>query len=318
MFSQEPPPPRFVMNVNTGKWKKQVVTLKPRPRTSVQHIQNSLDHVLHHAMYFSKPKQNSDGKGQRAPVDVAKQIEAFELRRQGGLRRLNSISPSAHLNTNPICGLLCGVPLYDIFDAFAQIKKDEFEQLELQQQRQPREQQESEQQEQAMACEEWPSVRITVNDLYVVCSALVRVLVSESYLRSMFYMLPTYQEDETVEFSSFFSFLVEQAFHPELDRNVDALFSAFDPNKTGLISAATLTAPVFLAFAELNLFGNLRGEWERMAATLEVTNGVDLRVVNNVRLLTPAATRAVFCASKVLYRAIEAVDLDGSHLKRTP
>lgn len=300
MFSQKPSPPRYVLNVDTGKWSKQVVVPETKPKESMPNIQSTLDLLLYHAMHTAKTQLEEEGKRTRVVPDVAGQIATFEARHNIHANALRSFSLSRRGGccSNPVVGLLCGIPLYDVYTALTKRKGEEWD---------------------TYGGEPDPNklLRLSLDELFDVCTSLVKPMVNYSYVRDMFTMLPSDGEDDdnSVPLSCFFSFLVENAFHPTLNRNVEALFRAFDPEGTGVISEATLASPVLNAFAELNLFGHLRGEWERMASTLEIVGNIDYRIVDNIRLLTPEATRAVLCSSPILYDAMENVDLDGSKLK---
>ncbi|ORC84163.1 uncharacterized protein TM35_000481240 [Trypanosoma theileri] len=292
-LTQEPPPPRYVLQVSTGKWHRKSASSKVFKKAEGENMQNSLDYFLRKAMYTSVSTTCDNNKTDSSPEDVIKEIDQFEVRHCGEPLHRHSF-PSALTEVNPIVGLLCGIPLYEIHDALLQKKASELQR---------------QQQQQNYCCHSEP-LRLTLDELYDTCVQLVSTMVSYEYLQRMFSTLPTYSQDNSVLLSAFFSFLVERSFHPRLNHNVHAIFKAFDPEKTGVISVAVLSPPVFLAWAELNLFGTLRGDWEKMAAALEKANGVDLSIVDGNHLLTPEATRAVFCASDLLYKAIESVEMD--------
>ncbi|EKF30852.1 hypothetical protein MOQ_005323 [Trypanosoma cruzi marinkellei] len=294
MFVQQPPPPRYVLQVSTGKWQEKSISKSTGPMKETKRLQNSVDYFLKRAMCASVPIAKNDTNPVGESTKIMKELDLFEARHFGSKSRYSLFLPTS-INVNPIIGLLCGVPLYHICDALIQRKDAERQTL------------------QDENCNVG-AMRLSFDELYDVCIQLVPNMVSEEYLRRMFLALLPSNGEDSLLLSSFFSFLVENAFHPTLDRNVNALFGAFDPDGTGVISAATLTSKVVLAWAELHLFGNLRGEWDKMAAALELTNGVDLRIVDGAMLLTPAATRAVFCALNTLYVVMESIDMDGRHL----
>nr|CCC93263.1 unnamed protein product [Trypanosoma congolense IL3000] len=296
MFGQEPPPPRYVLNADTGKWKKRVVAAERRVRPPAAATQSTLDISLYYTMHTSKTQMEEEGRKIRVPPDVAGQIAVFEGRHNSVVSRSFSTSRWATQLVSPVVGLLCGIPLYDVYAALVKQKGVEWEKY--------REEPDS------PAC-----LMLSMDELYDVCKGLVHYMVDYAYLRDMFMMLPFSDENESVKLSCFFSYLVESSFHPTLNRNVEALFRAFDPDETDVISEATLTGAVLGAFAELNLFGNLRGEWERMATSLEMAGCLDLRIVDNARLLSREAVRALFCTTQHLYMAMEAIDLDGSKVK---
>ncbi|EAN90857.1 hypothetical protein C3747_117g55 [Trypanosoma cruzi] len=294
MFVQQPPPPRYVLQVSTGNWQKKSILKSAAPMKEAKQLQNSVEYFLKRAMCASVPTSKNEDGSLCESTKIMKELDLFETRHFGSKSRYSLFLPTS-LQVNPIIGLLCGLPLYQICDALIQRKDAEWQ---------------ARKEENCSV----GALRLSFEELYDVCTQLVPNMVSEDYLHRMFIVLLPSEEEDSLLLSSFFSFLVENAFHPALDRNVNALFSAFDPDGTGVISAATLTSKVLLAWAELHLFGNLRGEWEKMAAALELTNGVDLRIVDGARLLTPAATRAVFCALNTLYVAMESIDMDGRHL----
>ncbi|RNF22117.1 uncharacterized protein Tco025E_03279 [Trypanosoma conorhini] len=294
---QQPPPPRYVLQVSTGKWRKQPASLSAGSVKEAEYLQNSMDYFLKRAMCASVPAAADSNHTPRLIAEAPKELEWFETRHCPRSSRVPSFS-SAPLDVNPIVGLLCDVPLYDTCDALVQQKGVMWERLQD-------------------GLLDDVALQLSFDEFYGVCERLVPNMVSREYLQRMFYLLLSGDEKDSLPLSSFFSFLVEHAFHPALDRNVDALFRAFDPDGTGVISAATLTSKVVFAWAELNLFGNLRVEWEKLAAALKVTNGVDLRIVDGARLLTPEATRAVFCASHKLYAVMESIDMDGPHLGKS-
>ncbi|KEG10877.1 hypothetical protein DQ04_03191010 [Trypanosoma grayi] len=298
MFTQEPPPPRYVLQISTGKWRRQTASPVLGASTGAENLQNSLDYFLRRAMYAPVSPVKDNSNSQQLPVEVLKQIEEFEKRHCGEPSRRFSLT-STFVEVNPIIGLLCGVPLYDLYDTLTQRKGSAWQR----------------QQHQGAS---GVALRLNLEELCDVCAQLVPNMVSCEYAQQMLSSVPGYREDDTVLLSSFFSFIVEHAFHPAMDRNVRALFRAFDPENTGVISVATLSPAVVSAWAELNLFGNLRGEWDKMAAALELANGLDLSIVDGATLLTPESTRAVLCASSILYNAMNSVDMDGSHLKPSP
>ncbi|RNF01690.1 hypothetical protein TraAM80_06813 [Trypanosoma rangeli] len=292
---QQPPPPRYVLQVSTGKWRSQPLSPDTGPIKGAEHLQNSMDYFLKRAMYASVRAANDGNCAQCLTAEAPKELEWFETRHCPKSSRGPSSAP---LNVNPIIGLLSGVPLYDICDALVKQKGVIWKR-----------------QEDGRL--HGAALELSFDELYDVCRQLVPNMVSREYLHRMFYLLLASEEKDVLHLSCFFSFLVEHAFHPALNRNVDALFKAFDPDGTGVISATTLKSKVIFAWAELNLFGSLRVEWEKMGTALELTNGVDLRIADGARLLTPKAARAVFCASRTLYTVMESIDMDEPHLNKS-
>ncbi|KAH9597503.1 hypothetical protein LSM04_000311 [Trypanosoma melophagium] len=293
-LTQEPPPPRYVLQVSTGRWRRKSALPKICRKAEGKNVQNSLDYFLQKAMYTSIPTTGDNNKSHSSPEDVIREIDQFETRHCTEPIHRHSFTSSV-LGLNPIVGLFCGIPLYEIHDVLLRKKFSVGQQQE---------------QQQHNCCYRSTPMRLNLDELYDVCLQLIPSMVSYEYLQRMFSTLPTYRQDNSVLLSSFFSFLVEHSFHPRLDRNVRAIFKAFDPEKTGVISVAVLSPPVILAWSELNFFGTLRGEWEKMATALEKANSLDLSIVDGNRLLTPEATRAVFCATELLYKAIENVEMD--------
>ncbi|CAJ1025295.1 hypothetical protein Q4I30_003823 [Leishmania utingensis] len=141
-------------------------------------------------------------------------------------------------------------------------------------------------------------------------------VLSDEYVVKMFTTLPSYDVDsDTTEALAIFTLLIEHRHHPRLNSNVEALFEAFDADAKGIVPAEVLHSEVLMAWATQHTFGNLRDQWQRLAAVIST----ERRRNSDMLPLMPSmasrsAIRAALCSVTAIYVAACSLDLDGGSL----
>lgn len=194
---------------------------------------------------------------------------------------------------NPLMGYVSGFPLYKIYETLRTIKKKELEGEDTNLASVP------------LSFEEFQVLVSTIGD---------KNLLSPSYLQKMFSSLPNYANStHSVQTFEFFSYIVENTYHPSLSRNVAMLFYAFGQD-SDLIPLVALHSRVVLAWAETNTFGNLRREWAKLAQALETVEKSifeDKLIVRHSLYLTSREVRALLCSDSLLWNVCNSIDMEG-------
>lgn len=194
---------------------------------------------------------------------------------------------------NPLMGYVSGFPLYKIYETLCKLKKKELEGEET----------------------NLASVHLSFEEFRVLVSTIGdKNLLSPSYLQKMFSSLPNYANSTlTVQAFDFFSYIVENTYHPSLSRNAAMLFYAFGQD-SDLIPLVALHSRVVLAWAETNTFGNLRREWAKLAQALETVEKKifeDKLIVRHSLYLTSRELRALLCSDLLLWNVCNSIDMEG-------
>lgn len=199
---------------------------------------------------------------------------------------------------NPLMGYVSGFPLHDIYKAMIDIKKEDISKAD----------------ESAIA-----SLRLSFEEFQELIKRVGNGnLLSVGYVQKIFRTLPTYSAStESVQAYALFSYIVENTYHPSLNRNVGMLFHAFGL-ESGLIPLVSLHSRVVSAWAELNTYGNLRGQWVKLAKALEVVEAElfeEKMIVRHSLYLTPQEIRALMCSHPLLWKVTNSIDMDGGGKK---
>lgn len=203
-----------------------------------------------------------------------------------------ALPPSVEF-ANPLMGYVSGFPLPKIYETICKLKRRELEGDET----------------------NLASVRLNFEEFRTLVSTIGDPqLLSRAYLRKIFCSLPTYASStSSVQAFEFFSYIVENTYHPSLNRNVAMLFLAFGQDNE-LIPLVSLHSRVVLAWAEQNTFGNLRGEWTKLAQALETLQREifeDKLIVRHSLYLNPEEVRALFCSQALLWKVSNSIDMEG-------
>eukprot|EP00796_Vickermania_ingenoplastis_P010105 gene10105-7072_t len=215
-------------------------------------------------------------------------------------REGSNATPSTVVFANPLMGYVSGFPLYDIYKAMVEIKREVLEN----------------------------GTEDEVADLqlsYLEFEELIKQigdgnLLSAGYVQKIFHSLPCYNPRyESMCAYPLFSYIVEHTYHPALNRNVNMLFHAFAKEGDDSIPLVSLHSRVVSAWAELNTFGNLRGQWVKLAKTLEIVERdlfKEKLVVRHCLFLNQADVRALMCTDPLLWKVMNSIDMDGGRKKK--
>lgn len=194
---------------------------------------------------------------------------------------------------SPLMGYVSGFPLHKIYATICKLKSNELD----------------------GDATNLASIRLSFEEFQALISTIGDGhLLSRKYLHKIFSSLPTYASSTTsVQAFGFYSYIVEHTYHPSLNRNVAMLFTAFAQDND-LIPLVSLHSRVVLVWAELHTFGNLRGEWGKLAQALEAVQKElleDKLIVRQSLYLTPAEVRALFCSKSLLWNVMNSIDMEG-------
>lgn len=212
-------------------------------------------------------------------------------------REGHNAAPAVEL-ANPLMGYVSGFPLYKIYASMVDIKKDILEEGDEGQ---------------------IVSMRMSFDEFQQLIKRIGNGnLLSTGYLQKIFRALPSYtSSSESVQVYTLFSYIVENTYHPSLNRNVSMLFHAFGM-ESGLIPLASLHSRVVFAWAEINTFGNLRGQWVKLARALETVEKEifeEKLIARNSLYLNPQEVRALMCSHPLLWKVTNSIDMDGGGKK---
>lgn len=185
------------------------------------------------------------------------------------------------VSSNPITGLLCGVPLHRVFAAY----KEQF----IKNTRMHRASNAALQGGANTVAKREP-LRITADDLLVMLKSLVpQTEISKKYARRIldpFGAPSPYGGSPKVFFVHVFSYLAKCYGHPVIEQNIRFLFKCLDPRNKGFIPLAVLTGRVIKAWSENRVMGGAVLRWRALSHALEVSGEFDTRL-----LATPTEVR---------------------------
>lgn len=195
---------------------------------------------------------------------------------------------------NPLMGYVSDCPLHAIYQALVTIKKDILE---------------------TGSDDEVSSIQLNFDEFYELIQAVGNGnLLSASYLQNIFRALPTYSsQNDAVEGYDFFSFIVDNAYHPALNRNVNMLFLVFGV-KDGTIPLISLHSRIILAWAEMNTHGNLHSQWVKFARAVETVESyifTERLIVRGNVFLNRSEVSALMCSHPLLWKVMNSIDMDG-------
>lgn len=212
--------------------------------------------------------------------------------------REGSAAPKSVEFTNPLMGYVSGFPLHKVYQAIISIKEESL---------------------QSDDPSDVVSLRLDFGEFLELIKLIGNSsLLSTAYALKIFRALPTYSSSsDSVQAYALFSYIVENTYHPALNRNVGMLFHAFG-SENGLIPLVSLHSRVVFAWAELNTYGNLRGQWVKLSRALEVVEKdlfVEKLIVRGSLYLNASEVRALLCSDALLWKVTNSIDMDGGGKK---